>query len=74
MTVYRRRLVLDSFDGENFGLRSVFFCSGMEFSKLTSLFWTLTVFIHTYGYCASVGEGFIAFGGQDVENEHGEVS
>ena len=45
-----------------------------NFTKLTNSFGTLIVFISTYGYCASAGEGFIEFGGQDVENERGQVS
>ena len=45
-----------------------------NFSKLTNSFGTLVFFIHTYGYCASAGEGFIEFGGQDVEFGPREVS
>ena len=45
-----------------------------NFSKLTSLFREVIVFMHTYGYCASACEGFIEFGGQDVEFGRGEVS
>ena len=51
-----------------------FFVAEWNFSKLTNSFGTLVFFIHTYGYCASAGEGFIEFGGQDVENERQEVS
>ena len=40
----------------------------------SSLFLTIIFLIHTYGYCASGGEGFIEFGGQDVENGRGQVS
>ena len=52
----------------------VFFAAEWIFSRLANLFRPFIFFIHTYGYCASAGEGFIEFGGQDVENEQREVS
>ena len=62
LTVYRRSLVWKA----KISYRCVFFfVAEWNFPKLT--------IIHTYGYCASAGEGFIEFCGQDVENSWREV-
>ena len=63
MTVYRRRLVSDRF-----------FLSFRVFSKLSNLFRPFIFFPDRSCPCGSDGTGFIGFGGQDVENEHGEVT
>ena len=66
LTVYRQSLVSD--------LCKTFCVAEWNFSKLTNSFVTSVFFIHTYVYCAFACEGFIEFGGQDNENERGEVS
>ena len=49
-----------------------FFVAELHFSKPTDLFQEVIVFTNTYDYCASAREGFIEFGGQDVENLRSE--